>query len=130
MSGLSRGTGVALAEMDHIRQSIQDILQTLPGERVMRRDYGCWVRALIDAPLDPVTIMDIYQAVVGAINRWEPRVLVQSVGLDEAGGVTGATGAAGPARTDRVTADGRLILSIAVRHRATGQAIRLAGMTV
>lgn len=130
MSGLSSATGVPLAELDHIRQSIQDILLTLPGERVMRRDYGCWVRALIDAPMDPVTIMDIYQSVVGAINRWEPRVLVQSVGLDAAGGVTGATGATGPAASDRVTADGRLVLVIAVRHRATGQAISLAGLTV
>jgi hypothetical protein len=130
MSGLSSATGVPLAELDHIRQSIQDILLTLPGERVMRRDYGCWVRALIDAPMDPVTIMDIYQSVVGAINRWEPRVRVQSVGLDDAGGVTGATGFAGPAATDRVTADGRLILAIAVRHRVTGQAITLAGLTV
>jgi hypothetical protein len=130
LSGLAASDGALLAEMAHIRQSIQDILLTLPGERVMRRDYGCWVRALIDAPLDPVTIMDIYQSVVGAINRWEPRVLVQSVGLDAAGGVTGATGATGPAATDRVTAAGQVILNIAVRHRATGQGISLAGLTV
>ncbi|NCA70911.1 MAG: phage baseplate protein [Sphingobacteriia bacterium] len=112
MSGIDSHTAELIDEMAHIRQSIQDILLTLPGERVMRRDYGSWIRALVDAPMDPVTIMDIYQSVVGAINRWEPRVLVQSVGVDQA------------------TDGGRLTFNVAVRHRATGVAIPLNGMTV
>jgi phage baseplate assembly protein W len=112
MTGIQRESGETIDELPHIRQSIQDILRTLPGERVMRREYGSWIRALVDAPMDPVTIMDIYQSVVGAINRWEPRVVVESVGVDTA------------------TDAGRLTFNIAARHRATGAGISLQGMTV
>lgn len=112
MSGLDRNDAREIDEMPHIYQSIQDILLTLPGERVMRREYGSWVRALVDAPMDPVTIMDIYQSVIGAINRWEPRVKVISVGADEA------------------TDSGRLTFNISARHAETGEPVRLEGLVV
>ncbi len=36
-SGMSRDTGEALTDLDHIRQSVRDILLTPVGSRVMRR---------------------------------------------------------------------------------------------
>ncbi len=106
-TGIAASDGHVLAEMDHIRQSIQDVLLTLPGERVMRRAYGSWLRALVDAPLDPVTIMDIRAASIGALARWEPRLLVEEVNPVE------------------IDAAGHITLSIAARHRRTGRAISL-----
>lgn len=79
MSGMSEQTGRRLAEIEHLRQSIRDILRTPLGSRVMRRDYGSLLYALIDAPLDAITVLDIIQASAGAITRWEPRVRVERV---------------------------------------------------
>ncbi len=39
-TGMSRETGVTLVELEHIRQSVRDILTTPLGSRVMRRNYG------------------------------------------------------------------------------------------
>lgn len=110
MSGISSANALALEEYDHIRQSIQDLLLTQLGERVMRRDYGTWIRYLVDAPMDPVTIMDIYSAVVGAIRRWEPRVLVRQVEAAE------------------LHETGQIVLHITATHAVTGEPIHLANM--
>ena len=40
MNGINATTGAALSGMDHLRQSIRDILTTRVGTRVMRRAYG------------------------------------------------------------------------------------------
>ncbi|NBO96416.1 MAG: phage baseplate protein, partial [Betaproteobacteria bacterium] len=40
MLGINAQTGQPLAGIDHLRQSIRDILTTRIGTRVMRRDYG------------------------------------------------------------------------------------------
>lgn len=40
---MSRENGRELeTELDHIRQSVQDILTTPIGTRIMRREYGSW----------------------------------------------------------------------------------------
>ena len=47
---MSRNTGLSLSsEADQIRQSIQDILTTPIGSRIMRRNYGSLLPQLIDA---------------------------------------------------------------------------------
>ncbi|HGJ5879100.1 MAG TPA: baseplate assembly protein, partial [Arsenophonus nasoniae] len=38
--GMNRQTGRFISENAHIAQSVQDILLTPVGSRVMRRDYG------------------------------------------------------------------------------------------
>ena len=38
--GMNTQNGRSLTELDHLRQSIVDILNTPIGSRVMRRDYG------------------------------------------------------------------------------------------
>lgn len=78
MSGMNRNHGTALAGLNHIRQSITDILTTPIGSRVMRRDYGSLLPELIDQPLSGTLLLQVYAATVMAIARWEPRVrLVQ-----------------------------------------------------
>ncbi|MBM7357398.1 UNVERIFIED_ORG: phage baseplate assembly protein W [Enterobacter sp. JUb101] len=41
-------TGLSISEADHIMQSVRDILVTPVGSRVMRREYGSLLSALID----------------------------------------------------------------------------------
>ena len=53
MEGMDGTTGAKLAGIDHLRQSIRDILTTRIGTRVMRRDYGSDLPGLIDRPMSP-----------------------------------------------------------------------------
>lgn len=79
MQGTSANTGKALDGIDHLRQSIRDILTTPLGSRVMRRDYGSRLFQLVDAPMNRATLLDIYAATAEAIARWEPRFKLASV---------------------------------------------------
>lgn len=79
MSGMNAITGRRLDGIEHIRQSVRDILTTPIGSRVMRRDYGSLLPDLIDQPLTDATLLRAYAASVMAITRWEPRVRVLSI---------------------------------------------------
>lgn len=79
---MSRLTGLQMSEMDHIRQSIQDILTTPIGSRVMRREYGSLVPQLIDAPFNEITYLQLKAATANAILQWEPRVTPNFVDLN------------------------------------------------
>jgi len=80
---MSRTTGKNIVvDLDHIYQSIQDIVTTPVGTRIMRREYGSLVFQLMDGPFDDILQMQIYAAIATAIIRWEPRVLLHSVSLN------------------------------------------------
>lgn len=79
MNGTSATTGKSLGDLDHLRQSITDILTTRKGTRVMRRDYGSDLPDLVDAPLNRETLMKIYAATADALQKWETRIQVQQV---------------------------------------------------
>lgn len=74
-------TGRALEGLDHLRQSIADILTTPIGSRVMRRDYGSLLPELIDAPFNGATRLMLYGAIATALMRWEPRINLQRVDI-------------------------------------------------
>ena len=77
--GMNAGDGRSLTGNDHIRQSITDILATPLGSRVMRRDYGSLIPALIDQPLNNANLLRLYSATVTAVSLWEPRVRISRV---------------------------------------------------
>jgi phage baseplate assembly protein W len=81
MNGLDQNTGRAIGGIDHLRQSIVDILTTPIGARVMRRDYGSRLFDLIDAPFNATTKLEIIAATAEALMIWEPRIDVESVEL-------------------------------------------------
>lgn len=72
-------TGHRLDYLDHLRQSVTDILTTPLGSRVMRRDYGSLLPEMIDRPLTDATLLQVYAATVMALLRWEPRLRVTAV---------------------------------------------------
>lgn len=84
MNGTNASTGKALDGLEHLRQSITDILTTPIGTRVMRRDYGSRLPRLVDAPMNRSTLLDIYSATAEAIAEWEPRLKLQSVTATDA----------------------------------------------
>jgi phage baseplate assembly protein W len=62
-----------------IEESIELILRTAPGERPMRPDFGCAIHDEIFGPADASTAGRIVQHVSVALDRWEPRIDVESV---------------------------------------------------
>lgn len=69
-------TGVAV-----IRQSIESILDTEPGERVMMPTFGCGLRRFLMQPNSPATRTSMQQEIAGAVARWEPRIQVTEVSV-------------------------------------------------
>lgn len=79
MRGTSVATGQAVSGVDHLRQSVADILTTPIGSRLMRRDYGSDLPALIDQPDNAATQVRVYAAAATALMRWEPRLRLQKL---------------------------------------------------
>lgn len=81
-AGMNRRTGKKLEGFDHLRQSIMDILGTRRGTRVMRRDYGSDLAGLVDRPMNAALITAVYAETAGALQRWEPRLLIRRIEAD------------------------------------------------
>ena len=62
-----------------VRQSIEIILRTAPGERVMRPDFGCGIHDLVFDTISGAMIGRVASVVAGALATWEPRIDVLSV---------------------------------------------------
>ena len=78
---MNRTTGAAISGLEHLRQSVGDILSTPIGSRVMRREYGSLVPELIDHPDNATTRVRLYAATASALMKWEPRLHLSRVQL-------------------------------------------------
>ncbi len=58
----------------NIAQSIEIILRTAKGERVMRPDFGCGLHELVFAVANTATASRAEEEVRAALIRWEPRI--------------------------------------------------------
>lgn len=82
MIGMGRAGGKRLAGDEHLAQSLGDLLTTPIGSRVMRRDYGCDLVGLIDAPANGATFVAWVAAIAEAVAKWEPRLTLRRVRVD------------------------------------------------
>lgn len=100
------GTGRVQTLLEDIRQNYAIILTTRKGEKIGDPEFGCAVWDKLDRPMPQVPSM--VADVVRALNRDEPRAVVQSVKPDfgNAGGDSGA---------------GKVTLYIRYRIIATGE---------
>jgi phage baseplate assembly protein W len=69
-----------------VRQSIEIILSTEKGERVMRPDFGCDLNKLLFAPNNGTTRALAEFEVSEALKSWEPRIEVFEVSAQTSGG--------------------------------------------
>lgn len=76
---MNRQTGAAMGTLEHINQSITDVLTTRLGSRVMRREYGSLLPELVDHPFNDATRLRVYAGTVMALMRWEPRISLSRV---------------------------------------------------
>jgi phage baseplate assembly protein W len=83
--GVNRREGGILTGWEHVKQSIEVILTTPIGTRVMRRDFGSRLTSLIDAPMNDRVVLAAYSAVADALARWEPRYRLDTVKIEAAG---------------------------------------------
>jgi phage baseplate assembly protein W len=90
-SRLGRGPGVPLhpdlvrgaltyrSGAEKVRESIELILRTEPGERVMRPTFGCGLRQFLMEPNSVATRARLERAVTAALEAHEPRIALQQV---------------------------------------------------
>lgn len=62
-----------------IRESLWNILLTRPGERLLRPEFGAGLPNFIHQPNDETTRSLIASTVTRAIERWEPRIVLDEV---------------------------------------------------
>ena len=80
--GLALDDDIAMVEdAEDIRQSIRIILETDPGERVMRPDFGAGLRRLLFEPITTNTLALVQHRVEEALTTWEPRIDVIDVAV-------------------------------------------------
>jgi uncharacterized protein len=65
----------------HVRDMIEQLLLTVPGERVNRPDFGCGLRQYVFAPNGPQLDAALQMVVRTALQRWLGDVLTVQ-GLD------------------------------------------------
>jgi len=90
---------------DDIRQAIRIIVETAPGERVMRPDFGCGIHELVFAPMDSQTLQRVRSVIEDALRRYEARIEVNDVNVEESPELT----------------DGSLRIELDYRIRKTNQ---------
>lgn len=78
-AGLTRTTGVD----DHIRDLIEQVLFTAPGERVNRPDFGSGLLQMVFAPNSEELATATQFLVQGALQRWlGDRITVEAVRVE------------------------------------------------
>ena len=92
-NGIDRRLGRPLTGWAHVEQSLDVILTTPIGARVMRRDFGSELPDLVDRKMTSRLVLALYAAAAAAIRRWEPRFRLTRAAVTEAG-ATGRLGLA------------------------------------
>ena len=111
MQGMNINTGRSIEDMEHLRQSITNILSTPIGSRIMRREYGSRLFKRLDAPLTGELLAEIYADVVEALFSYEPRIEVTNVSV--------------------VSMDqGHLRLDVTGKYLVTGEDVTLNGIEI
>ncbi|MCB0502349.1 MAG: GPW/gp25 family protein [Bacteroidetes bacterium] len=68
---------------DDIQKSLEILLSTRPGERVMQPKYGCHMETLLFESLDTGTKTMIKERIKTAILYFEPRIEAKKITLDD-----------------------------------------------
>ncbi|HEU4325855.1 MAG TPA: GPW/gp25 family protein [Roseiflexaceae bacterium] len=69
-----------------VRQSIEVLLRTRPGEQLMRPGFGAGLANFLQEPNTTTTRRRISDAISAALNQYEPRILLDRVEVSEVPG--------------------------------------------
>jgi phage baseplate assembly protein W len=71
---------------DSVRQMIEVLLRTRPGEQLMRPTFGGGLANFLHEPNTTTTRRRIHDAVTGTLTAYEPRILLDRVEVNEVPG--------------------------------------------
>lgn len=71
-----------VSQEEDIRQSLEILMSTTPGERVMNPSYGCGLRSLTFENVSESTLTEIKDVVDRAVLFFEPRIRVDNIDVD------------------------------------------------
>lgn len=69
-------------EEEDIRQSLEILMRTTPGERVHRYDFGCGIRRFVHEEMTLTTQTQMQDVISRAVLMFEPRVTLHDVDFD------------------------------------------------
>lgn len=72
--GMNAKTGRAIYDINHLNQSVKDILTTPLVSRLMRLNYGSTIFEFLDSPAHNQSPIQLYAAIATALVRFEPRL--------------------------------------------------------
>lgn len=78
-SDLNQYTPTTLAkiiDIDSVFQSVGNILATPFRTRLFKPEFGSDIMRLLFEPMGDVIVIQLYDAIIGSIERWEHRVIV------------------------------------------------------
>ncbi len=88
-SGSTAGDIVLVEGEQDIQESLQILLSTRPGERLLRPDYGCNLDQLLFEPLTVSLIALMQDVVKTAVISHEPRIFVNEVRIESVDNLEG-----------------------------------------
>ena len=122
MFGMNAVTGEPLSGIDHLKQSIKDVLMTPIGSRVMRREYGSRLFELLDRPVSAEMIAEVQAAVVMALDAHEPRFQLTKVEVKPIGTIGDYT--------ELQLARGNLVVDLEGLFGAEGRQVRMENIAL
>jgi len=66
-------------DMSAIKNSLRNLFNTAPGERILLPDYGCDLREYIFSQITINRGKSLRRTIIEGIQRWEPRVKIGNV---------------------------------------------------
>lgn len=111
MKGMNRRSGFSISGVGHLKQSIEDILTTPIGSRIMRREYGSRLFEKIDNPITGELIAEIYIDVVEALFNYEPRFDLTNVTVSD-------------------IQKGKIVLDLEGKYKPTGETVTFNGLII
>jgi hypothetical protein len=78
----SHGYPEAATDTELLGDSIETILKTIPGQRVYRPTFGCYVSRLLFANIGQETAVRARTEAMVALSAWEPRVIVDEIRIN------------------------------------------------
>jgi phage baseplate assembly protein W len=104
-----------------VRQQIEVLLSTKPGEQLMRPGFGAGLENLLTEPNTVGTRSRIQDLIADALKRWEPRIVVDGIAVDPlrdaATGVSDAVRVEIAYRLKRTGAPARVGLTLVMEAR-------------
>ncbi|MNX71256.1 Lysozyme [compost metagenome] len=78
----ARGRSRSADDAAHVRDMIEQVLFTVPGERVNRPDFGCGLLQLVFAPNSDTLAAAVQMSVQGSLQQWlGERIAVEAVNV-------------------------------------------------